>query len=79
MAIAKQIHIAVLCCYLSAMNAEQKKSDDRTKEYVEDGEANYVLYGVEDVPSPPVCFLFGLQVSVVLVVRCIEYPCSAQF
>lgn len=21
-----------------------------------------VLYGVEDVPSPPMCFLFGLQV-----------------
>ena len=51
---------------------------DRDAQYVQDGAAKEtipvnsddgvernsgsVLYGVEDVPSAPVCFLFGLQV-----------------
>lgn len=35
---------------------EKEKEDDETK-------PGSVLYGVEDVPSPPLCFLFGLQVT----------------
>jgi hypothetical protein len=39
------------------LNEAEKKSgnlNDRSK---------YVLYGVEDTPSLPMCFLFGLQVN----------------
>ena len=55
------------------MDAERNKPDNKSKEYnIEDEEANYVLYDVEDVPSPPVCFLFGLQVRFFALFYCIN-------
>jgi hypothetical protein len=42
---------------------KQQLADDTPEVDVEVEEKKYVLFGVEDVPSPPVCFLFGLQVG----------------
>ena len=56
------------CRVLYNMNAEGNKPDDTSKEDVEVEKLKYVLYDVEDVPSPPVCFLFGLQVRFLLLI-----------
>jgi hypothetical protein len=50
------------------MDSERKTADGTPEVEVE--ETKYVLYGVEDVPSPPVCFIFGLQVRFWVFIHC---------
>ncbi|XP_060600866.1 solute carrier family 23 member 2-like [Ruditapes philippinarum] len=56
------------------MDSERKTADGTPEADVEVEETKYVLYGVEDVPSPPVCFIFGLQQAIMCIGGTLSLP-----
>ncbi|XP_053406670.1 solute carrier family 23 member 2-like [Mercenaria mercenaria] len=54
---------------------EETKVKDSTNDIANSAtEPGSVLYGVEDVPSPPLCFLFGLQQAIMCIGGTLSIP-----
>ncbi|XP_053406924.1 solute carrier family 23 member 2-like [Mercenaria mercenaria] len=56
------------------MHSERNKTERKSDVNVDVEKPRYVLYGVEDVPSPPVCFLFGLQQAIMCIGGTLSLP-----